>query len=62
MTYKMQAIASNASIKRSRRGNERRWNRLGEPFAHMLGGAFKITKEWLNRKINRHERKYNMFD
>jgi len=62
MTYKMQAIASNASIKRSRRGNKRRWNRLSEPFAHMFGGAFKITKEWLNRKISRHERKYNMFD
>ena len=47
--------------KRSRHGNEKRWNRLGEPFANRLGGVFKITKEWVNRKISRFERKYNKF-
>jgi hypothetical protein len=38
-------------MKRSRRGNEKRWNQLGEPFAHMLGGVFFKTKDWINRKI-----------
>ena len=61
MTYKVQSNASNASMKRSRRGNEKRWNRLGEPFAHMLGGAFKITKEWVNRKITQTERRYKKY-
>ena len=48
MTYKVQSNASNAKMKRNRRGNEKRWNQLGEPFAHMLGGVFFKTKDWIN--------------
>lgn len=62
MTYKVQSNASNARMKRSRRGNEKRWNQLGEPFAHMLGGAFFKTKDWINRKITQIERRYKKYD
>ena len=61
MTYKVQSNASNVKIKRNRRGNEKRWNQLGEPFAHMLGGVFLKTKDWINRKITQAERRYKKY-
>lgn len=61
MTYKVQSNASNAKMKRNRRGNEKRWNQLGEPFAHMLGGVFLKTKDWINRKITQAERRYKKY-
>ena len=52
MTYHLQG-SGNASTKRNRRGNEQRWNRLGEPFAHMLGGGFPTIDTWINRKTTK---------
>jgi hypothetical protein len=51
--------AGNSKVKRSKHGNESRWNKLGEPFANMLGGSFKTSDTWVNRKITKNERKYN---
>lgn len=56
MTYYNQG--ANAKTKRCKRGNESRWNRLGEPFAHLLGGYFKTIDTWINRKTTMYERKY----
>jgi len=51
----------NATAKRSRRGNEKRWNQLGEPFANRLGGVFTKTKSWINRKLTQAERRYKKY-
>lgn len=49
---------ANSKKKRCKHGNESRWNRLGEPFEHLLSKNAKTSDNWLNRKITRNERKH----